>query len=93
MNYEQFSKIFNERIFRSSKKKLIKNIADHPEQYTGLFKPIKLKNKKINLKNFIKSFSVFGLQSISETTRKKSGVNAGYSPMVNNYEIFLFKNE
>lgn len=47
MRYKEFESIFNETIFQKSKSDLVRKIAEHPQRYTGLFRPTKPKAKII----------------------------------------------
>ena len=41
MNYEKFCSILNKHIFEGEKRQLLKNIAERPERFIGLFRPTK----------------------------------------------------
>ncbi len=41
MDFRKFSSILNKRIFEGEKKELLKNIAERPERFIGLFRPTK----------------------------------------------------
>lgn len=41
MNYEKFCLILNKHIFEGEKRELLKNIAERPERFIGLFRPTK----------------------------------------------------
>ncbi|MCX7909292.1 MAG: restriction endonuclease [Ignavibacteria bacterium] len=45
MTYDEFSQILNKHIFENEKTALLKNIANRPERFIGLFRPTKLKTK------------------------------------------------
>ena len=47
LEYEVIAGIFNNRIFENSRIKLLKNLANFPERYIGLFRPTKPKSKII----------------------------------------------
>ena len=47
MEYNEFKKILNKKIFEESKIDLIKKLANSPERYIGLFRPTKPKVKII----------------------------------------------
>jgi hypothetical protein len=47
MKYEEFKKIFNDKIFLESKRNLLIKISESPERYIGLFRPTKPKAKII----------------------------------------------
>ena len=38
MDNEQLEKILNKHVFSEAKPSLVKNIADHPERFTGVFR-------------------------------------------------------
>ena len=41
MDYKKFCNILNKHIFESEKRELLKNMADRPERFIGLFRPSK----------------------------------------------------
>lgn len=41
MDYKKFSSILNKHIFEGEKRELLKNIAERPERFIGLFRPTK----------------------------------------------------
>lgn len=41
MNYKKFCSILNKHIFEGEKRELLKNIAERPERFIGLFRPTK----------------------------------------------------
>jgi len=45
MNYEKFVEILNRHIFMEGKRALVKNLADHPERFIGLFRPTRPRGK------------------------------------------------
>lgn len=45
MNYERFVEILNQHIFMEGKRALLKNLAEHPERFIGLFRPTRPRGK------------------------------------------------
>ena len=41
MDYKKFCSILNKHIFEGEKRELLKNIAERPERFIGLFRPTK----------------------------------------------------
>ncbi len=45
MDYQKFCSILNKHIFKGEKRELLKNIAEKPERFIGLFRPTKARAK------------------------------------------------
>lgn len=68
MIYEKFRDVFNNIIFEQSKAHLIKNIADSPNRYIGLFRPTKPKAKI--LQNLLQSHEIRFGDAFEEVVHK-----------------------
>lgn len=53
LEYEQFKKIFDDKIFAKSKPDLLRKVADYPDRYVGLFRPTRPEAKL--LQNLLQS--------------------------------------
>ncbi|MFT4186867.1 MAG: hypothetical protein QM613_06555 [Micrococcaceae bacterium] len=78
LNYEEFRKIFNDKIFNQAKPHLIKKVAEHPDRYVGLFRPTKPEAKL--LQNLSQSNEIrFG--DAFEVAIKEYFISEGWEPL------------
>lgn len=78
LDYEEFKKIFDEKIFAKSKPDLLKKVAEYPDRYVGLFRPTKPEAKL--LQNLLQSNEIrFG--DAFEVAIRQYFINEGWQPL------------
>ncbi len=83
MDYSQVATILNRHIFDGDKTALLKNLADYPERFLGLFRPTKPKAKL--LQNLLQSHEIRFGDAIEELLRVYL-IDLGYHVLPSNLQ-------